>query len=72
MTLRRLWIRLNIAPKTQKRNFTIIAVAEGAFSQEESKMKRKDRLKARQEKGYASVAYQLADLIESRPVWSLA
>ncbi len=52
--------------KTQKRNFTIIAVAEGAFSQEESKMKRKDRLKARQEKGYVSVAYQLADLIESR------
>lgn len=52
--------------KSQKRNFTIIAVAEGAFSKEESTMKRKERLKKRQEMSYPSVSYQLADMIQKQ------
>lgn len=52
--------------KSQKRNFTIIAVAEGAFSKEESAMKRKERLKKRQEMSYPSVSYQLADMIQKQ------
>lgn len=51
--------------KSKKRNFTIIAIAEGAFSQEESTLKRKERLKKRQENNYPSVSYQLADLIQT-------
>jgi 6-phosphofructokinase len=50
--------------KSQKRNFTIIAVAEGAFSKEEGGLKRKERLKKRQENNYPSVSYQLADMIQ--------
>ncbi len=50
----------------QKRNFAIVVVAEGAFSAEEAKMKRKNRLALRSEKNYPSVSYQVADLIVSQ------
>ncbi|MCF0136612.1 MAG: 6-phosphofructokinase [Lachnospiraceae bacterium] len=45
------------------RRYAIVVVAEGAFSQEEAKMKRKDRLAIRAEKHYPSVGYQVADMI---------
>ena len=50
--------------KAKKRNFSIIAIAEGAFSQEESKMKRKERLRLRAENNYPSVSYMLADMVQ--------
>lgn len=40
--------------------FAIVVVAEGAFSQEEAKMKRRERLAIRAEKNYPSVGYQVA------------
>lgn len=49
----------------QKRPFSIIVIAEGAYSQDEAKLKRKERLQIRSEKNYPSVSYQLADLIVS-------
>lgn len=49
----------------QKRPFSIIVIAEGAYSQDEAKLKRKERLQVRSEKNYPSVSYQLADLIVS-------
>lgn len=52
--------------KKSQRNFAIIVVAEGAFSKEEAKMKRKERLALRAQSNYPSVAYQVADLIVSQ------
>lgn len=52
--------------ETQKRRFSIIVIAEGAYSKEEADMKRKDRLARRAENNYPSVAYQLADTIEKK------
>lgn len=52
--------------KQKKRNFSIIAIAEGAFSAEESKLKRKERVKKLQEGNYPSVSYQLADYIQTQ------
>lgn len=43
--------------------FSIIAVAEGAMTEEEAKMKKKDRMSARAEKGYTTVTGELARLI---------
>lgn len=54
------------ADKKNDRKFSIVVVAEGAFSQEESKMKRRERLALRAEKNYPSVAYQVADMIVSQ------
>lgn len=48
----------------QKRKFSIVVVAEGAFSQEEAKMKRKERLAKRAEMKYPSVSYMVADQIQ--------
>lgn len=44
--------------------FSIIAVAEGAMSQEEAKLKRKDRIRLRAESGYQTVSEMIAPLIE--------
>lgn len=44
--------------------FTIIAVAEGAMTKEEAKMKRKDRMRLRQEAGYNTISTELARQIE--------
>ena len=48
----------------QKRKFSIVVVAEGAFSQEEAKMKRKERLAKRAEMKYPSVSYRVAEQIQ--------
>jgi 6-phosphofructokinase 1 len=48
----------------QKRKFSIVVVAEGAFSQEEAKMKRKERLAKRAEMKYPSVSYMVAEQIQ--------
>lgn len=46
-----------------KKNFSIIAVAEGAISVAESKMSKKEFKKARSEMPYSSIAYRIADEI---------
>lgn len=49
--------------KLQK-SFSIIAVAEGAMSQEEALMKRKDRENARTESPYATISQRIAKQLE--------
>lgn len=46
--------------------FSIIAVAEGALSQAEAGMKRKDRLRQRAEAGYRTVSDQIAAFVEEK------
>ena len=48
------------------KGFTIIAVAEGAMTKEEAKMKRKERMKLRQEAGYNTISVELARQIEAQ------
>ncbi|MDY5783676.1 MAG: ATP-dependent 6-phosphofructokinase [Gemmiger sp.] len=48
------------------KNFSILAVAEGAFSQEEAKMKKKERIAFRQETGFSSIAMRLAKELEAK------
>jgi 6-phosphofructokinase 1 len=47
------------------KSFSIIAVAEGAFSVEESEMKRKDRQKARERDGFTTATARMAKRIEA-------
>lgn len=44
-----------------KKDFSILAVAEGAMSQKEAKMKRKDRDAARKEAGFHGIAERVSD-----------
>jgi 6-phosphofructokinase 1 len=46
------------------KNFSIIAVAEGALDKEEAKLKRKDRVKLREEQGIKTVTERMAKQIE--------
>lgn len=46
--------------------FSIIAIAEGAMTQQEAAMKRKERVKARADAGYKSASDQLAAYIEQK------
>ena len=46
--------------------FSIIAIAEGAMTVEEAKMKKKDRLARRAEKGQTTITQELADLLHER------
>lgn len=48
----------------QKRKFAIVVIAEGAYTKEEAKLKRKERLARRAELNYPSVSYMLADQIQ--------
>ena len=50
--------------RSKKRSFAIIAIAEGAMTKEESRMKSKQRQLFRAEQKYSSVSYRLADQIE--------
>ena len=47
------------------RRFTIIALAEGAFTKEAAKMKRKERAAAIKEAGFSSNSFMLADTIQN-------
>lgn len=46
--------------------FSILAVAEGAMSKEEAKLKRKERLRLRAEAGYKQVSDQIAFFVEEK------
>ena len=46
--------------------FSILAVAEGAMSKEEAKLKRKERLRLRAEAGYKQVSDQIASFVEEK------
>ena len=46
--------------------FSIIAIAEGAMTEEEAKMKKKERIAARAEKGYVTITNELARQINER------
>lgn len=46
--------------------FSIIAVAEGAMDKNEAQIKRKDRIKARNEAGYKTISDKLASYIEQK------
>ena len=48
------------------KTFSIIAVAEGAMTIEEAKMKKKERLAFRQETGFSSIAMRLAKELEAK------
>ena len=52
--------------KKKKRSFSIIAVAEGAMTIEEAKLKGKERTARRREEGFQSVSYRLASQIEQK------
>ena len=52
--------------KERQRSFSIIAIAEGAFRQDESSLQRKERLARLKEHNYPSTAYQLADQIQGQ------
>jgi 6-phosphofructokinase 1 len=47
------------------KTFSIIAVAEGAFSSEEAELKRKDRAKAREKEGVVTATNRIAKQIEA-------
>ncbi|MDR0987777.1 MAG: ATP-dependent 6-phosphofructokinase [Ruminococcus sp.] len=49
----------------QGRKFSIIAVAEGAFDKDEAKLKRKDRVKLREEQGMTTATERIAKQIEA-------
>ncbi len=54
-----------VEKRTNKdRRFTIIALAEGAFTKEAAKMKRKERALAIKEAGFSSNSFMLADTIQ--------
>lgn len=48
------------------KTFSIIAVAEGAMTIEEAKMKKKERMAFRQETGFSSIAMRLAKELEAK------
>lgn len=48
------------------KKFSILAVAEGAISADEAKMKKKELKKARQEMKYPSISYRIADEIKEK------
>ena len=48
------------------KTFSIIAVAEGAMTVEEAKMKKKERMAFRQETGFSSIAMRLAKELEAK------
>ena len=48
------------------KTFSIIAVAEGAMTVEEAKMKKKERLAFRQETGFSSIAMRIAKELEAK------
>ena len=48
------------------KTFSIVAVAEGAMTVEEAKMKKKERLAFRQETGFSSIAMRLAKELEAK------
>jgi 6-phosphofructokinase 1 len=48
------------------KSFSILAVAEGAFDVEEAKLKRKDRVKARAEKGITTATNSIAAAIQKQ------
>lgn len=48
------------------KNFTIIAVAEGAISKEEAKLTKKEYKELLKKKKYPSIAYELAEKIQKR------
>lgn len=50
----------------QKKKFSIIAMAEGAISQDEAKLSKKDFKKLRSQQNCPSIAYKLADDLEKR------
>jgi 6-phosphofructokinase 1 len=47
------------------KSFSIIAIAEGAFSKDESEMKRKERLKAREKEGFTTATPRMAMRIQA-------
>ncbi|MDD2648250.1 MAG: ATP-dependent 6-phosphofructokinase [Eubacteriales bacterium] len=59
---------LSIVEDRAKENkaFSIIAVAEGAMSKEEAKMKRKDRDLQRQQEGFTSISARLANDLQQK------
>lgn len=48
------------------KNFSILAVAEGAISQEDAKLSKKERKKKKKESPYPSISYQIGKEIEER------
>ncbi|MFR7992140.1 MAG: 6-phosphofructokinase, partial [Lachnospiraceae bacterium] len=52
--------------KQQGKDFTILAVAEGAISKEDAKLSKKELRKKQEQSSYPSVSYQLAKEIEER------
>jgi len=52
------------AREKEGKGFTILAVAEGAISQEDAKLTKKELKKRMEEKHYPSVSYELADTIQ--------
>lgn len=52
--------------KAAGKKFTIIAVAEGAISKEDAKLSKKELKKKQEKKKYPSVAYELAERVQSK------
>ena len=52
--------------KAAGKRFTIIAVAEGAISQKDSKLSKKELKEKKEKKKYPSVAYEVAERIQKR------
>jgi len=52
--------------KQKKRNFAIIAVAEGAMTIEESLLKNRKRQELRAQENYMSVSYRIADQVQTQ------
>ena len=48
------------------KNFSIVAVAEGAFDVNEEKMSKKERIRTRKEEGYVNATVRIAKQIEER------
>lgn len=61
---------LNTIRKREKqgKKFTIIAMAEGAISDEDAKLSKKELKEKRKTYTFPSVAYQLSDELQKKPV----
>lgn len=53
-----------LAKRSKKKNFSIVAVAEGAYTAEEAKLKKKERAAKRQEMGITTITSTLAAEIQ--------
>lgn len=54
------------ARRTKDRKFTIICVAEGAMSEEEASLKKKERILLREKSGFTSISKRLADEVQEK------